>query len=151
MEKSYLIIRIQPFYKNKLKELVKQPKLYFVDTGIRNVIAKEFFTSPENKGKMFENYVLTELIKAGREVKYWQTKGGSEVDFIIQNGKELIPIEVKSKVNSSNIERGMNSFINYYKPKKAFVVFSEGKSFKLKRYGCEIRFVNIKDLIYNLK
>ncbi len=150
MEKSYLIARIRPFYKNKTKEIIKQPKLYFMDTGIRNSIAKEFYISAENKGKLFENYVLSELIKAGKEVKYWQTKGGAEVDFVIQDGKELIPIEAKSKMDSESLERGMNSFISTYKPKKAFVVFMEGKASKIKRDGCEIKFSDVKELISDL-
>ncbi len=151
MEKSYLIIRIKPFYRNKIKELVKQPKLYFIDTGLRNMIAKEFFISVENKGKLFENYVLTELIKAGKDIKYWQTKGGSEVDFVLQEGNEVVPIEVKSKIDSNNIEKGMKSFINYYKPKKAFVVFKDGNPQKSKRNGCEIKFVDVQGLISDLR
>lgn len=147
MEKSYLIIRIMPFYKNKTKELVKQPKLYFIDTGIRNAIAREFHANQESKGKLFENYVLSELIKAGSEPKYWQTKAGAEVDFIIQKGTENIPIEVKYTVNSDNIEKGMNSFISSYKPKRAFVVFSEGEKRRINKYGCDIKFVDVKSLL----
>ena len=41
MEKSYLIMRVYPYFTNKLKEIVKQPKLYFVDTGLRNTIIKD--------------------------------------------------------------------------------------------------------------
>lgn len=151
MEKSYLIIRIKPFYRSRLKEIIKQPKLYFMDTGIRNAISKEFYINQENKGKMLENYVLCELIKAGKDVKYWQTKGGAEVDFVIQEGNELIPIEVKSKAESGNLERGMNSFISSYKPKRAFVVFLEGNGLTQKRDGCTIKFVGIRSLLAEIK
>jgi len=70
MEKSYLIMRVYPYFTNKLKEIVKQPKLYFVDTGLRNVIAKEF--DVESNGKVFENYVFSELLKLGIKPKYWR-------------------------------------------------------------------------------
>lgn len=151
MEKSYLIIRVKPFYRNKLKEMVKQPKLYFIDTGIRNAITKEFHISADNKGKLFENYILSELIKAGKEVKYWHTKGGTEVDFIIQNGKDVIPIEVKAKADSDNPGHGMNSFISSYSPSRAYVVFWEGKESNESRNGCEIKFVNVKGLLSDLE
>ncbi|HEC92768.1 MAG TPA: ATP-binding protein, partial [Candidatus Atribacteria bacterium] len=68
MEKSYLIYRVPPFFTNKKKEIVKQPKLYFVDTGLRNVISKKFEVNID--GKLFENYVLTELLKMGFTPKY---------------------------------------------------------------------------------
>jgi predicted AAA+ superfamily ATPase len=69
MEKSYLIMRVYPYFTNKLKEIVKQPKLYFIDTGLRNVIAKEF--DVESNGKVFENYVFSEILKLGIKPKYW--------------------------------------------------------------------------------
>ncbi|MBN2066518.1 MAG: ATP-binding protein, partial [Candidatus Thermoplasmatota archaeon] len=58
MEKSYLIYRVLPYFTNKKKEIIKQPKLYFVDTGLRNSISKDF--NVKLNGKLFENYVLTE-------------------------------------------------------------------------------------------
>ena len=147
MEKSYLIIRIKPFYKNRIKEITKQPKLYFVDTGIRNAVAREFYISEEIKGKMFENYVLSELIKAGEIVKFWQTKDKAEVDFIIQKGQDIIPIEVKYTANRNNVERSMHSFILQYGPKKGFVVFNEGNDSVVKIGNCSLKFVNVADLL----
>ncbi len=151
MEKSYLIVRIHPFYKNKLKEIVKQPKLYFIDTGIRNVIAKEFQVSHENKGKLFENYVLSELIKADKEVRYWHTKGGAEVDFVVQGRDGAIPIEVKTKAAPGTLSKGMRAFINSYNPKTAYIVFWEGEESDLKEVGCHIKFVSIKKLLSDLE
>jgi len=144
MEKSYLIARIYPFFNNKTKEIIKQPKIYFLDTGVRNVISKEF--PNELEGKLFENYVLSELIKAGFSVKYWRTKTGSEVDFIIEKDSEVIPVEVKLSSDANSLG-GLNSFIKIYKPKKAFVVFYKGKTSKSRIDGCEIFYVNIFDLI----
>lgn len=150
MEKSYLILRVQPFYRNKLKEIIKQPKLYFIDTGMRNSIAKEFNVSQENKGKLFENYVMSELIKVGKEINYWQTKGGAEVDFIVRNGSSVVPIEVKAKADPGSLGTGMNSFISSYKPKTAYVVFLDGEESTIKREACTVKFVTIKTLLSDL-
>jgi len=144
MEKSYLIMRVYPFFTNKLKEIVKQPKLYFVDTGLRNTIVKEF--NVESDGKIFENYVFSELLKLGIIPKYWRTKGKAEVDFIIEKENEVIPIEVKLQTNSDKIERSMHSFISQYRPKTGFIVTYKGKKGIKKINGCTIHFVDVVGL-----
>ncbi len=143
MEKSYLIARIQPFYRNKTKEIIKQPKIYFIDTGLRNSIAKNFENEPD--GKLFENYVASELIKIGYPPKYWRTKSKAEVDFVIENNNEIIPIEVKLKA-SEKIGKSLYSFIETYKPKRAFVVSYIGENKTLKLKDCTIFFADIVNL-----
>ena len=142
MEKSYLVLRIKPFFQNKTKEITKQPKIYFIDTGLRNVITKTF--ESDIRGELFENYILSELIKLGLNPKYWRTKTGAEVDFVIENEEGIIPVEVKIK--SEKISRGMFSFINNYKPKKAFVVNYQKAEKKMKVDGCEVIFTDILGL-----
>lgn len=143
MEKSYLIIRINPFYKNKINEIKKQPKIYFIDTGLRNSIAKGFNNTVD--GRIFENYVLSELIKIGFYPKYWRTKSKSEIDFIIEKNNEIIPIEVKLNAEYK-VKRSMLSFIEIYKPKRAFIIVYKGESKKMKINNCEINFINILEM-----
>lgn len=142
MEKSYLIIRVLPFFRNKLKEITKQPKIYFIDTGLRNIISKKF--DSEIDGKLFENYVLSEFIKLGLLVKYWRTKSKAEVDFVIEKDSEIIPVEVKIKPDYT-IERSLRSFIEAYKPKKAFIIFYKGERKEISVNGCKIIFTDILD------
>jgi len=144
MEKSYLIYRVHPFFRNKKKEIVKQPKLYFVDTGLRNIISKNFNVKLE--GKLFENYVLTELLKIGFLPKYWRTKTKTEVDFIIEKENKIIPIEVKTQSEIGKIERGLRSFIGIYNPKKAIILFLKGKKGKVRINNCDIVYTDIFDL-----
>ena len=143
MEKSYIILRIAPFSTNKLKEITKQPKIYFIDTGLRNVVAKSFDSQPS--GNLFENYVLSELIKAGFAPKYWRTKTGAEVDFIVEKDNEIIPIEAKLDAGDK-IERSMRSFIDMYKPKRAFIVSYKSKEKELHVNGCRVIVTNILKL-----
>lgn len=144
MEKSYLICRILPFYTNKKKEIVKQPKLYFVDTGLRNIIVKRFDGNLD--GKSFENYVLTELLKMGFTPKYWRTKTKTEVDFIVESDNKIIPIEVKIQTKIGKIEKSLRAFIDYYKPNKAVIVSLKGKKGKTKINGCNIIYTDIINL-----
>jgi len=143
MEKSYFITMVQPFFTNKLKEITKQPKVYFVDTGLRNAIANRFPNSLKEEGKLFENYVLTEILKLGFQVKYWLTKTGLEVDFIAEKNGFMIPVETKINASPEKIERGLRSFIDKYKPKLAVVVFYEGTPGELIVNGCRVIFTDI--------
>ncbi|MDO8657369.1 MAG: ATP-binding protein [Candidatus Levybacteria bacterium] len=148
MEKSYLIARISPFYRNKAKEIIKQPKIYFIDTGLRNIISRSFESEPD--GNLFENYVASELIKSKHSIKYWRTKSKAEVDFILEKDKEIIPIEVKLKANEK-IGKSLYSFVESYKPKRAFVVSYKGNKKSVKINDCEINFVDIHELIKALE
>jgi len=142
MEKSYLMVKVPPYYTNKTKEITKQPRVYFLDTGLRNVIIKQFNVEPD--GKLFENYVFSELTKLGFTPKYWRTKSKAEVDFIIQDGKDIIPIE--TKLNADKAEKSMQSFIEAYKPKKALIVTLKGKMSKMKVNKCDVHFTNVLNM-----
>ncbi len=150
MEKSYVIIRVPPFYTNKNKEITKQPKIYFVDTGLRNAVARTF--SAEINGNLFENYILLELIKMGFAPKYWRTKSKAEVDFVVEKENVIIPIEVKVNAEPGRIERSLRSFIDTYKPKKALVVVYKGEKGEMKVNDCNVIFtdaLNMRDLLLN--
>jgi predicted AAA+ superfamily ATPase len=143
MEKSYLIHLIRPFYTNKRKELVKQQRVYFLDTGMRNAIAKEFQKVPT--GHLFENYVMTELLKMGFAPKYWRTKSKAEVDFVVEKGGEVVPIEVKLHV-VRKVGTGLRSFIDRYTPETAIVVGLKGEEGSKVVKGCEVRFLRVASL-----
>ncbi len=146
-EKSYLILDVPPFFTNKLKEIIKQPKIYLLDTGMRNAILGHY--PPEIDGKLFENHVASELVKAGFSLKYWRTKSKAEVDFVIETEKGIIPVEVK--LNTSSIEKSMRSFIETYKPKQAFVVGYSGAKKEEKIGDCTVVFTDIFGLISQLQ
>jgi predicted AAA+ superfamily ATPase len=141
LEKSYVIIRVSPFFTNKTKEITKQPKIYFVDTGLRNAIAKSF--TAEIDGLLFENYILLELIKMGFSPKYWRTKSKIEVDFLIEIENIVIPIEVKINAEVGKIKMSLRAFIDYYKPEKAIVVAYKGKKGEMKVDGCTVIFTDV--------
>jgi hypothetical protein len=103
---------------------VKAPKIFFVDNGLRNFVAKNFqpLQDRSDKGALNENFVASELIKRDIELKYWRTKAKAEVDFIVEAGGKIVPIEVKSSLKDARITRSFNNFLEEYKPKSAFVL-----------------------------
>jgi len=144
MEKSYIIARVPPFCTNKSKEITKQPKLYFIDTGLRNVIAKDFQKDPS--GNLFENYIFSELLKLGFSPKYWRTKSKAEVDFIIEAGTEIIPLEIKINRDAGKIDRSLRSFIETYRPKRAYIITYRGKKGTMTVGSCKITFTDAHEM-----
>ncbi len=141
IEKSYLTRTVTPFFSNKSKEISKQPKVYCLDTGLRNIVANRF--DPEVNGKLFENYILSELIKMGLTPKYWRSKAKAEVDFIIEKTNDVIPIEVKLSAEPKKVERSLRSFINAYGPETAVVVSLRGKKGQMKINNCDVIFTDV--------
>lgn len=83
-------------------------KLYLCDVGLLRklsklpyeVILESSTLYTEFKGAMTENFVLCELLKSSENTPYYWTSGNSaEVDFVIQCGTQIVPIEVKSERN----------------------------------------------------
>ena len=124
LEKTFICLRSQPFYTNKRTELVKSPKIFFLDNGFRNIILKNFqpIKERQDKGALYENFIASEIIKNDLDVKYWRTKSKAEIDFVIENEGNLIPIEVKSDLKSIKLTKSFLSFINKYKLKKGLIL-----------------------------
>jgi len=125
-EKTFILDKLTPYFKNARKEIVKSPRYYFCDLGLRNY-ALGTFGDVVDYGFLFENFVLRilrERLKwSGSSVHFWRTKDRAEVDFILVKGEKAFPVEVKyRKFDSPKVFRSLGSFIKKYSPIKAFVV-----------------------------
>jgi predicted AAA+ superfamily ATPase len=57
------------------------------------------------------------------KLRYWRTKDKAEVDFVIEAGKSLIPVEVKYKhLKQEKVPQSLRSFIDNYNPKQALII-----------------------------
>jgi len=125
LEKTFICAPVRPFFKNKRIELVKNPKFYFFDNGLRNYITNNFNSLEKrvDKGAVRENYVFTEFIKRDLAFNFWRTKQKAEVDFIVSSESlKILPIEVKSKIKKQDVSRSFNSFISVYSPVNAVIL-----------------------------
>ena len=97
LETSYLLVRVPAYSVNRTKRLIKSPKLYWGDTGVALHLAEG-----EPGGAHLENLVLQDLLiwrgarLAPAEILYWRTAIGEEVDFVVEAGGQLLPIEIKT-------------------------------------------------------
>jgi len=142
IEKTFVLARSLPFHTNKRTELVKSPKAFFIDSGFRNTVIKNFqpLENRSDKGSLYENFVASELLKAGIELKYWRTKSMAEVDFVIEKASNIIPIEIKSNLARPNFTKSFLSFLQKYKPNKSFILseklFGEKNKTKFRPIFC---------------
>lgn len=106
LEASYIIYLLQPHHENFNKRLVKQPKLYFYDTGLLcSLLGIEKSGQIEthySKGAIFEACVISEHIKARRHsalqpnAYFWRDNIGHEIDLIVEKASARIAVEIKS-------------------------------------------------------
>jgi predicted AAA+ superfamily ATPase len=105
LEGVLLIRRLQPYYVNIRKRLVKSPKVYIRDSGILHWLAgltdEGSLEKWPNRGNSFEGLVVEELIIAatnsmrGAHFTFYRTQAGAEVDLLVQSGQKIWPIEIK--------------------------------------------------------
>ncbi len=105
LKNTYQVILLKPYFNNALKRLVKMPKLYMLDSGILCHLLKirqtKQLADSLHKGAVIETFVLSELVKANTyaeesvEISYYRTSDGKEIDFILDNGSQLIALEIK--------------------------------------------------------
>jgi len=125
LEKTFIIQKITPYFRNIRKEIRKSPVYYFYDIGLRN-FATGNFGNVENMGFLFQNFVYNILRDKIRwtpsKIYFWRTEDKAEVDFVIDHDG-VIPVEVKyQRMKKPKITRSLRSFINRYKPERVFVV-----------------------------
>lgn len=109
-EQSFILFRLYPYSKNKRDEISKSAKIFFYDTGVRNALIGDFsdLESRMDKGALFENFIISELIKQNSYLEknyrlyYWRTKQGSEIDIVLERGRELMGVEIKYNQRTFN-------------------------------------------------
>ncbi len=119
LKETMIAQEVQPFFRNRQKELSKNPKIYFYDTGFRNMLIENMsgLEKRPDAGALIENSVFVRLHSLFHEegrINFWRTKAGAEVDFILSSGEEPIPIEVKYGF-LNNKDRPPRSFMNFVK------------------------------------
>ncbi len=120
LKETFLISVHSPWFTNRNKELVKMPKVYFSDNGVRNYFINNFnpVALRSDMPFLFEGFVISELIKKGvsaDHIKFWRTKNKDEVDLIIDNGNGIRPVEIKFKKNLKSSDfKGLYKFNKNY-------------------------------------
>jgi predicted AAA+ superfamily ATPase len=130
---------VEPFARRPSRQVItRAPKFYLFDVGVAGAVVKRQI--PEARGPLFgrafEHFIFTELAahssyrELGYDIRYWRTKSGQEVDFILGEGEVALEVKGTSRVDAGEL-RALTSFRDEYLPKKSIVVCNEGEERKM--------------------
>lgn len=106
LETGFLVFRLRPYHANLRSRAVKTPKLYFYDTGLAcallGITETYQLRSHPLRGALFENWVVTEVIKArlhrglSGAAYFIRDRKGFEIDLLLDAGDRFVATEIKS-------------------------------------------------------
>lgn len=155
MEKTFLLHKVTPYFRNIRKELTKTPVYYFYDLGMRNYALGSFGgtpASPSESGFVFQNFIhllLREKISdTSNQIHHWRTTNKAEVDFVLDKNTEAIPIEAKyRKFDAPETTRSYQSFVAAYQPAKGYIIHL-GNSAQKQINSTQTHFMNWSQLLF---
>jgi predicted AAA+ superfamily ATPase len=107
LEQLFLLRRLDPWFRNRLKRLVKTPKLHFIDAGllaaILGITDERVAKDRSIFGPVLEAFVVSEIMKQTTwldgtyTLHHYRDKDQDEVDVVVENDRaELVGLEVKA-------------------------------------------------------
>ncbi|MFP4261104.1 MAG: ATP-binding protein [Opitutales bacterium] len=106
LEAGFLVYRLPPYHRNWNKRVVKQPKLFFLDTGLLcsllGIRKTEHLRSHPLRGAIFESWVVAEAVKSSMNrgqrpaLYFWRDHSGNEIDLLSEDAGKIHAIEIKS-------------------------------------------------------
>ena len=153
LEATFIVHVLRPFHSNRANEIISAPKVYAFDTGFVCHYRGWKDLRQEDKGVLWEHFVLNEL-QARLQTKkfnYWRDKQKHEIDIILnQPQKPPIIIECKWKAANFN-DTNIAPFIRAYPEAKVIVVTTDTPRPYTKRFsGTTLHFTGLEDCIAQL-
>jgi predicted AAA+ superfamily ATPase len=113
LEGGYFIFRLQPYFPNVTKRVVKSPKVYISDEGIlhslANINSYEALIDHVLVGASWEGFVINQIrYKVGKklELYFYRTQVGAEIDLLmVKENKPYAAIEIKNS-NTPSVSKG---------------------------------------------
>jgi predicted AAA+ superfamily ATPase len=124
---------VEPFARRSSRQiLTKAAKFYLFDVGVAGALTHRFI--PEERGEAFgralEHLVFMELAahasysRLHYDIRYWRTKTGYEVDFVLAQGTVAVEVKGSSQVDGREL-RPLAAFAEDYRPREAILVCNE--------------------------
>ena len=121
LQAGYVVFLLQPWHTNIAKRQIKSPKLYFYDVGLASWLLgaedERHVRYHPLRGNLFENLVIMEALKyryhrgERSNLYFWRDGKGNEVDLLVENGLDIVPVEIKSGATINNdYFKGLRTF-----------------------------------------
>ncbi|MEM8568844.1 MAG: ATP-binding protein [Bacteroidota bacterium] len=155
MDDLFLVYRLQPWFSNIKKRLIKAPKVYVRDSGVLhallNIPTRDSLLSHPVIGTSWEGFVIENIkgsLPKGSELFHYRASGGSEIDLIIQhaNGK-TIAVEIK-RSSIPKVARGFYEAGKEVQPDEKYVIYQGIDSFYLPN---DVLAIGLKDFIQEIE
>ncbi len=152
-----LIRRLEPWYTNVKKRLVKSPRFYIRDSGIvHRLLGIDDYNSLLSNpvvGKSWEGFVIDNIhsiLPNSAQTYFYRTAAGAKIDLLIKfSSKELWAIEIKSGV-APQIQKGFYQACDDVKATKRYVVYGGDDSFPISNDTTVISIVKLLQKIQEL-
>jgi len=103
LEQTFVLVNIRGFSRNLRKEVAKNSRYYFYDTGVRNALINNFnpLDRRDDIGMLWENFVVMERIKKQSYTSiyannyFWRTYDQKEIDWVEERDGKLFGFEIK--------------------------------------------------------
>jgi predicted AAA+ superfamily ATPase len=128
LENTYIIKLLPSFSQSSKVEINKAPKIFFYDTGLLQMLWLSSFSNTSSIGNIFETSIFSELVKKYGidNIRFWRNKNQNEIDFILKDKRNILPIEVKKSFHNFR-KSSIKGFLEKYNIEKFKVVSIEGK------------------------
>jgi predicted AAA+ superfamily ATPase len=144
LEGHFLIRRLPPYHANLGKRLVKAPKLYLRDSGLRHhllgIASEDDLLRSPARGASFEGFVVEQTIAAeqlrpggsGSRFFFYRTHAGAEIDLIVDRGQTRTGYEIKCSASCSpadwaNLRAGIEQGVIH----RGCVVYQGARAFEV--------------------
>ena len=144
LEGGFMVKRLQPWFTNTKKRLVKSPKIYVRDTGLLhtllNIHSTDALLSHPVAGASWEGYVLEQIAACKNpelQLYYYRTHDGAECDAVLVKGiKPVACIEIKLS-NAPAVSKGYLHCIDDLKPKYKGIITPQSETYTI-QHGVQI-------------
>ena len=151
LEGAFIIQRLQPYYANVTKRLVKSPKIYIRDSGIlhelQNIRDLEQLYGHPTIGASWEGYVIEQIRReagTGWQLYFYRTHTGAEADLVLIDSRgKLYCIEIKSS-NAPKVSRGFYTAAKDLSADEKYVIIPDGDSYPKDK---DVFVYNLKDFL----
>ncbi len=149
LDATFVVHVVRPFSGGTSAEIIAAPRVYAFDTGFITQHRGWRDLRREDLGALFEHLVLNEMhaiLGSRGTIRYWRSKAGPEVDFVLDRPRSLIAIECKWSAGSFE-PGGMQAFRRRHPGTLNVVVAADvDRPFERKFGDLHVRFLNLDDL-----
>lgn len=130
---TFLGIRVEPFNRRQSRQVITQaPKFYLFDVGVAGFLTRRVLQEErgEEFGRAFEHFILMEVAayrsykERDFDIRFWRTKSGLEVDFVLGEGEAAVEVKGGSRVDRKDAA-SLLAFVDEFSPKRSIIVCNE--------------------------